>query len=46
MKHKEINQIKDPNLKAIMKLIKKLEGNQKKLHKVIKNINNDTTTNE
>lgn len=36
MKHKDINQIEDENLKAIMKAIKKLEGIQKKLHKLFK----------
>jgi hypothetical protein len=36
MTHKEIEQIEDTNLKRIMKLIKKLDTNQKKLHKLFK----------
>jgi hypothetical protein len=36
MTHKEIKEIEDINLKQIMKLIKKLDTNQKKLHKVLK----------
>lgn len=40
MTNKEIEQIEDTNLKAIMKLIKKLDKSQKQLHKLIKN-NND-----
>lgn len=35
MTHQQIKQIQDPNLKAIMKLIKKLESSQKKLTKII-----------
>jgi hypothetical protein len=41
MKHKEINQLEDTNLKAIMKLIKKLDINQKKLHKLFKPTKDD-----
>jgi hypothetical protein len=36
MTHKQIEQIEDTNLKRIMKLIKKLDTNQKKLHKLFK----------
>lgn len=36
MKHKDINQIEDSNLKKIMMLIKKLDASQKKLDKIIK----------
>jgi hypothetical protein len=35
MTHKEINELEDENLQKIMRLIKRLETNQKKLHKVI-----------
>lgn len=41
MTRKQINQIEDKNLKAIMLLIKKLETNNKKLHKLFKK--NDET---
>lgn len=40
MKHKEIKELADKDLKAIMKAIKKLESNQKKLHKLFKDENN------
>ena len=36
MTHKDINQLEDPNLKKIMRLIKKLETSQKKLNKILK----------
>jgi hypothetical protein len=39
MTHKQIEQIEDTNLKRIMKLIKKLDTNQKKLHKLFKQTN-------
>ena len=39
MTHKDINEIENNELKAIMKAIKKLESNQKKLHKLFKNEN-------
>lgn len=39
MTHNQINQIENKDLKAIMKAIKKLEGNQKKLHKLFKDEN-------
>jgi len=35
MTHKQIDQLEDTNLKAIMKLIKKLDKSQKQLHKII-----------
>lgn len=35
MTHKQIEQIEDTNLKAIMKLIKKLDKSQKQLQKII-----------
>jgi len=41
MTHKEIEQIEDTNLKAIMKLIKKLDKSQKQLQKIITRITND-----
>lgn len=41
MKHKDINQLEDANLKKIMRLIKKLENNQKKLHKIFKKDENN-----
>jgi len=41
MKHKDIEQIEDENLKSIMKLIKKLDASQKKLHKIITRTTND-----
>lgn len=41
MKHKEINQLEDANLKEIMRVIKKLENNQKKLHKIFKKDENN-----
>jgi hypothetical protein len=46
MKHKEINELEDKNLKKIMRLIKKLETSQNKLRKIInKNKNgNERTT--
>lgn len=44
MTHKAINELEDTNLKAIMKLIKKLDTNQKKLHKVIKKHTDESTT--
>lgn len=39
MTHNQIKQIEDSSLKQIMKLIKKLDSNQKKLHKIIKRNN-------
>jgi len=36
MKTKDINNLKDSNLKKIMLLIKKLDASQKKLDKIIK----------
>ncbi len=36
MKTKDINNLKDSNLKKIMMLIKKLDASQKKLDKIIK----------
>jgi len=41
MTHKEIEQIEDTNLKAIMKLIKKLDKSQKQLQKIITRTTND-----
>ena len=41
MTNKEIEQIEDTNLKAIMKLIKKLDKSQKQLQKIITRITND-----
>lgn len=41
MTHKEIEQIEDINLKKIMKLIKKLDTNQKKLQKIINKYPNE-----
>lgn len=41
MTHKDIEQIEDTNLKAIMKLIKKLDKSQKQLHKIITRITDD-----
>jgi hypothetical protein len=41
MTNKQIEQIEDTNLKAIMMLIKKLDKSQKQLHKVFKPIKND-----
>jgi hypothetical protein len=41
MKHKNINQLEDKNLQKIMRLIKKLEYNQKKLHKLFKDEKGD-----
>jgi hypothetical protein len=41
MTHKQIEQLEDENLKKIMKLIKKLDTNQKKLHKIINKNNED-----
>jgi hypothetical protein len=42
MKHKDINNLEDTNLKKIMRLIKKLENNQKKLHKIINKDRNES----
>jgi hypothetical protein len=48
MTHKEIKNIEDKNLKKIMIQIKKLESNQKKLHKIInkdyERINDDSNS--
>jgi hypothetical protein len=41
VKHKDINQLEDKNLQKIMRLIKKLEYNQKKLHKLFKDEKED-----
>jgi len=41
MTHKDIEQIEDTNLKAIMKLIKKLDKSQKQLQKIITRTTND-----
>ncbi len=41
MTNKEIEQIEDTNLKAIMKLIKKLDKSQKQLQKIITRTTND-----
>jgi hypothetical protein len=35
MTHKEINELEDENLQKIMRLIKRLDTNQKKLQKII-----------
>ena len=42
MTHKNIEQIEDTNLKAIMKLIKKLEKSQNQLHKIFKTKNDES----
>jgi hypothetical protein len=41
MTHKEINKLEDKYLQKIMRLIKRLETNQKKLHKVLKDKTNE-----